>query len=133
MRSIFRGISVVIIVMFICSINIKSLVTINYFINQSEIIELFCINKDKPQLECNGKCHLATQLITIDENQEEKPFFPSGNLVNWDLQYVIVNTDIKLSQGDYIEREYATDFRFSNIAKGHFSILSPPPQLFNIV
>lgn len=34
-----------------------------YFeLNIDTIIENYCVNKEKPQLQCNGKCHLAKQL-----------------------------------------------------------------------
>ncbi|WP_262732699.1 hypothetical protein [Gaetbulibacter sp. NE] len=33
-----------------------------YELNIDYIIETYCINKDKPELQCNGKCHLATQI-----------------------------------------------------------------------
>ena len=40
-----------------------------YELNIDYIIETYCVNKDKPQLQCNGKCHLAKQLqIQNDEN-----------------------------------------------------------------
>lgn len=36
-----------------------------YFeLNIDYIIETYCVNKDKPQLQCNGKCQLAKQLQT---------------------------------------------------------------------
>ncbi len=28
----------------------------------NEIIEKYCVNTDKPELQCNGQCHLAKQL-----------------------------------------------------------------------
>lgn len=34
-----------------------------YLANQEEIIALFCVNKEKPELKCNGKCHLSDQLL----------------------------------------------------------------------
>ena len=38
---------------------------IAYFeLNVDYIIETYCVNKEKPELKCNGKCHLATQLST---------------------------------------------------------------------
>lgn len=43
---------------------------IEYIINQDYITEFLCINKDKPQLQCNGKCHLAKQ---IEKQQEKDP------------------------------------------------------------
>ncbi|AVR44211.1 hypothetical protein C7S20_02440 [Christiangramia fulva] len=36
---------------------------LTYFkLNQSEIIRNFCVNKNKPELHCNGKCHLMKEL-----------------------------------------------------------------------
>lgn len=43
-----------------------------YFqLNIDEIIEKYCVNKDKPQLECNGKCHLTKQLAQYDTTPTE--------------------------------------------------------------
>ena len=33
-----------------------------YQLNIDYIIETYCVNKDKPVLQCNGKCHLSKQL-----------------------------------------------------------------------
>ncbi|GAB5565008.1 MAG: hypothetical protein Wins2KO_20710 [Winogradskyella sp.] len=33
-----------------------------YQLNIDYIVDTYCVNKDKPQLQCNGKCHLAKQL-----------------------------------------------------------------------
>lgn len=43
---------------------------VNWKINQAEITEKFCENKDKPILKCNGKCHLMKQL-KLQEEQDE--------------------------------------------------------------
>ncbi len=43
----------------------------NYLINQDYIAEFLCINKDKPELECNGKCYLAEQLKKASEEKEK--------------------------------------------------------------
>lgn len=50
-----------------------------YFeLNIDYIIETYCINKDKPQLNCDGKCFLAKQLnMQTDENEESKPYLAS--------------------------------------------------------
>lgn len=39
----------------------------------NEIVEKYCVNKDVPQLKCNGQCHLAKQLTVAkntDKNQD---------------------------------------------------------------
>jgi autonomous glycyl radical cofactor GrcA len=48
-------------------------------INQAAITQKYCVNKAKPALKCNGKCHLKKQLqqAEIAENgmdKNEKPF-----------------------------------------------------------
>lgn len=35
------------------------------------ITEVFCINKEKVELACNGKCHLAKQLQTDTNPQDD--------------------------------------------------------------
>ncbi len=44
----------------------NSAVWLKYELNVEEITELFCINKEKPALQCHGKCHVKKELIKID-------------------------------------------------------------------
>ena len=39
-------------------------------INQAAIINAFCINKEKPELECDGKCYLKKELKSVEKDQE---------------------------------------------------------------
>lgn len=41
----------------------------DYIINQDYIAEFLCINQDKPEMQCNGKCQMMMQ---IEKQQEEK-------------------------------------------------------------
>ncbi|NIJ45559.1 hypothetical protein FHR24_002027 [Wenyingzhuangia heitensis] len=43
-----------------------------YETHLSEIIEKYCVNKDKPELQCNGQCHLAKQLNPVVEHGSSK-------------------------------------------------------------
>ena len=40
----------------------KVVVVIEYQANKEYIMEFLCINRDKPQLECEGKCQLTKKL-----------------------------------------------------------------------
>jgi hypothetical protein len=42
-----------------------------YAINYDYISKVLCINKEKPKLQCNGKCHLMKEMAKASEN--EKP------------------------------------------------------------
>lgn len=39
-----------------------------YELNIDYIIETYCVNKETPKLQCNGKCHLANQLSNLQVN-----------------------------------------------------------------
>lgn len=45
---------------------------IHFYMNQREITRLECINKDKPNLHCNGKCFLAKKLKMAEEHLQSK-------------------------------------------------------------
>ncbi len=44
---------------------------IEYLVNYDYISKVLCVNKAKPKLQCNGKCHLTKELAKASEN--EKP------------------------------------------------------------
>jgi len=44
---------------------------IDYAVNYEYVSKVLCINKGKPAMHCNGKCHLKKQLAKASEN--EKP------------------------------------------------------------
>ncbi|NHM04539.1 hypothetical protein [Flavobacterium celericrescens] len=44
---------------------------LEYIVNYDYISKELCINKDKPALKCNGKCHLMKQLAKVSD--DEKP------------------------------------------------------------
>jgi hypothetical protein len=49
-----------------------SIIQMDYTINQAYIIENFCVNKDKPLLECGGKCYLSDQLKKAKDQKENQ-------------------------------------------------------------
>ena len=42
---------------------------------QEEIEEQFCVNKEKPELNCGGSCHLNT-VIQEEEPKPDEPVIP---------------------------------------------------------
>ena len=74
------------------STNLKSFITINYLLNKAEITELFCINKEKPKLECNGKCHLGKELAKENSDSDANPF--SGKTSKTEIPQVIISEKV---------------------------------------
>ena len=44
---------------------------VDYVVNYDYISKVLCVNKAKPQMHCNGKCHLMKELAKAAES--EKP------------------------------------------------------------
>ncbi|ASK31584.1 hypothetical protein CEY12_16340 [Chryseobacterium sp. T16E-39] len=40
-----------------------------YAVNYDYIVETLCINKDKPELNCNGKCYLSKELAKTNDTE----------------------------------------------------------------
>lgn len=51
----------------------RELLVLDYQVHKERITELFCVNKDKPTLHCNGKCHLAKQLRKSSDSESKAP------------------------------------------------------------
>jgi hypothetical protein len=51
----------------------QELIVLDYQVHKERITELFCVNKARPKLHCNGKCHLAKQLRKAAERESKAP------------------------------------------------------------
>ena len=70
MRKCLAILSVVIL-----GINILSQVGLlaKYEISKGYITQKYCVNKAKPAMKCNGKCHLSQELKKNEENANKNP------------------------------------------------------------
>lgn len=55
---------------------IKVGIVANYLVQYNYYVTVLCENKDKPALQCNGKCHLAMELEKAD-SPVESPVMPA--------------------------------------------------------
>lgn len=46
------------------------LVLMEYELNKDFIISRLCVNRDKPAMHCNGKCHLQKQMAASEEKEQ---------------------------------------------------------------
>lgn len=63
---------------------IQTLIMIDWKVNQDFIAARYCVNKNKPELKCNGQCQLAKKLRKVEneinlldskgKNQSKKEF-----------------------------------------------------------
>lgn len=97
-----------------------------YLINYDYIRTELCINRAKPELKCNGKCHLMKELAAASE--KEKPVSQDKKSVGNEINDLFFYEFQNLSIGINISKEYKSNFRdtldydFSVIA----AIFHPP-------
>ncbi|MEY4012763.1 MAG: hypothetical protein RIT22_1887 [Bacteroidota bacterium] len=65
---------------------------VDYVVNYEYISKVLCENKDKPKLQCNGKCHLMKQLAKAAETENPKS---SDKKQNTPIQEVLFFKEIK--------------------------------------
>ena len=60
---------------------------LDYVINQDYIAEVFCINKDNPMLNCDGKCYLA-KMIQEQQSEDQHQDIPSADLREYPIGFI---------------------------------------------
>ncbi|MET6996476.1 hypothetical protein [Chitinophaga defluvii] len=68
-----QSITVLLMLIWLCQLSGRYFVMLDFYINQNYIAKNLCINRDKPQMHCNGKCSLKKKLNEEDRKNQENP------------------------------------------------------------
>jgi hypothetical protein len=97
----------------------------DYFINISSYIEK-CINRDKPQLKCNGQCQLAKKMQQADDKDEGSASI-NAEIFNLVLSSRSYPPQLRFNI-DPVEIQWIV-LNANNIQRGHLRDVFQPPQL----
>ncbi|WLD24748.1 hypothetical protein NU10_05005 [Flavobacterium dauae] len=91
---------------------------VEYVVFYDYIKNELCVNKDKPELKCNGKCHLMKEMANAskNENSDKKHFSVESTVVF----YQDICTDFSL----FSAKEYVAKKLFLYHATYHFNFSS---------
>lgn len=92
-------------------------------LNKDYITKTYCINKQKPQMHCNGHCHMQKQLKKQDE-QPNKPGIP--NLKDIHESFVFFEHGIIGNYKTKHNFDIQTGYFFSMNAAGRSAVFHPP-------
>ena len=123
-------VSYILLLFYMSIIFMPALPLIDYAVNYKYISEELCVNKDKPEMHCNGKCHLKKEIKKVlGEDQaptEKKSTLPQIKLKEYTNYYrknIITFYFTKL----YIPKKNGY-FITPNTFSGYLpSVLKPPP------
>lgn len=104
----------------------KLIIVINFQINQEYIAKNLCVNRDKPDSCCEGKCELKKQLDEEDKKQELpantfKDKFEKQNYYSPTMSVLNANSSEATPNFKYLS--YITD-------SGLRQVFHPPPLIF---
>ena len=97
----------------------------NFYAYRNAIANEFCINKNKPQLHCNGSCHLRNQISKTTTSNEK-----TITILNTEIEIFVCNIlDEFIFEERFSENEFAfNNFYLPDYQNPIYQISSPPPQ-----
>ncbi len=120
----YKGFSLILMSIFLFVVSQQAIVIMNFKLNQKAITEQFCINKAKPELQCNGKCHLTKELQETEHTDSEKRM----NTKNFDLVYY-QDSEFKISNFNITQIKVKLIYIEFQHSEPYLEVLKPPPLL----
>lgn len=71
--------SFLLILITLLSTSLTALVRVNYELNREVIAQYFCVNRDRPEMHCEGQCHLRQQLDAAQSAEQSLTCAPGGD------------------------------------------------------
>lgn len=100
---------------------------IDYVVNYEYITKVLCINKAKPKLQCNGKCHLMKELAKASEN--EKPISSNKKIATQEFEILFFEeiNSFKIAS-IYFDKKQIVNNNYSDLYSylNSISIFRPP-------
>jgi len=109
---------------FLFVVSQQAVVVMHFKLNQKAITEQFCINKNKPELHCNGKCYLSKELQETENTDPEKIL----NTKNFDLVFYS-NIAYEIETPNVIKTKVKLIYIEFHHSEPYLEILVPPPML----
>lgn len=113
-------------VSFLMNVGGKMVIYVDFLINQEYIAKNLCENKDKPMLQCNGKCQLVKELAKEEkkEKKEDKQKFEDNTTYFFcSFEPLVVSNTV------FIEKREHTCATVQSRRAGHVTKVFHPPTL----
>jgi hypothetical protein len=66
-------ITVFFLLVWLCQLSGRYFIMFEFYLNQSYIAKNLCINRNNPQMHCNGHCQMKKKLSEEDKQNQENP------------------------------------------------------------
>lgn len=120
-RNIALALAVVFLLQLFSSVSIYA----DFIINNEYIATVLCINKEKPELQCDGKCYLKMELAKDEEKkQSQENILKENNKVQFVYEPYATGLPIEIA----LAVDTQASFYYHQISSQElaFSIFHPP-------
>ncbi len=100
---------------------------IGYQINKAYIARVLCVNRDKPQLHCDGKCYLDKQLKKANDLPDRDEQIPAPRIDLDKLPTALINYQVFNLSNTQTKKIYFSKYHFS-LSEFRMEIPTPPPK-----
>lgn len=103
---------------------------VEYMVNYDYIVNVLCENKDRPEMQCNGKCHLSKELAKEADADEKNPL--NSKMAKTEIPQIIIFEDISdflFASFNAIDTKEKTFYRPIFHAELFTSKILHPPQM----
>ncbi|MCL8536518.1 hypothetical protein M9991_06515 [Chryseobacterium gallinarum] len=94
---------------------------VEYAVNYNYIKDVLCINKNKPELHCNGKCYLSKALAKTNDTES----LPLGKIKNSGQKILDTYILPEITEIVYSEKNLFFSFNFTYETTYSFLFLKP--------
>lgn len=96
-----------------------------YTVDKTVFVDLFCVNQDKPEMNCEGSCMLE-KIEKQKKHDSEKP--TQINITQLQFYYQVQNFELKLSNINLSDLEHHVQYQ-SFQSFNHLKEIFRPPTL----
>lgn len=94
-------------------------------LNQVNITEAFCVNKEKVEMKCHGKCYLKKQVKKNNENKKEE----KASRERLEIPFFIEESIIEPTTPLILDKKLAFNFNLPHFVS--YENLLDPPELIS--
>jgi len=120
----YKVFSYIMTLIFLFVVSQQAVVIMHFKLNQQAIIKEFCVNINKPELQCNGNCHLSKELQKTEQSDSEKIMTTK----NFDLAFDS-NPEFEIETPNVIDNKLKMRYVEFHHKEPYLEILVPPPML----
>ncbi len=117
--------SIFLILLIVCSTFTRLFYFAGYELNKDYIAQNLCVNKNKPELHCNGKCFLSRKIAEAEQKQQSQEKKTQKDL----FQQIMLTASLNIIFFNNVPLEHHFDYHNHYQANNYSSIFHPPPMV----